>query len=58
MKQNEEIGKRLHDLTLKLARGGGGVCRTHPRFFSLKFLPLDQLRNAFAQLSLDNKDIF
>ena len=42
-------------LTLKLA-GGGFV--EPPRFFSLKFLPLDQLPNAFAKLFLDNEDIF
>ena len=39
----------LRIVTLKLAWGG---------FFSLKFLPLDQLPNAFAQLFLDNEDIF
>ena len=27
-------------------------------FFGLKVLPLDQLRNAFAQLFLDNEHIF
>ena len=44
-------------LTLKLA--GGGVVDPPPFvFFSLKFLPLDQLPNAFAQLFLDNEDIF
>ena len=44
-------------LTLKLAGGGGLV--EHPfGFFSLKFLPLDQLPNASAQLFLDNEDIF
>ena len=35
-------------LTLKLA---GGI-------YGLKFLPLNQLPNAFAQLFLDNADIF
>ena len=29
-----------------------------PRFFGLKFSRLDQLPNAFAQLFLDNEDIF
>ena len=45
-------------LTLKLA-GGGGFVEPHPLgYFSLKFLPLDQLPKAFAQLFLDNEDIF
>ena len=44
-------------LTLKLA--GGWLVEPPPvGFFSLKFLPLDQLPNAFAQLFLDNEDIF
>ena len=43
-------------LTLKLA--GGGFVEHSFGFFSLKFLPLDQLPNASAQLFLDNEDIF
>ena len=43
-------------LTLKLAAGGA---RWAPLgFSSLKFLPLYQLPNAFAQPFLDNEDIF
>ena len=38
--------------------GGGVRWALLPRFFGLKFLPLDQLPNAFAQLFLDNEDIF
>ena len=45
-------------LTLKLAGGGGFVEPTPLGFFGLKLLPLDQLPTAFAQLFLDNKDIF
>ena len=30
----------------------------HPRIFDLKYLPLDQLPNAFVQLFLDSEDIF
>ena len=41
----------LRIVTLKLAWGGFS-------FFNLKFLPLEQLPNAFAQLLLDNEDIF
>ena len=45
------------DLTFKLA--GGGVVEPPPfGFFGLKFSPLDQLPNDFAQLFLDNEDIF
>ena len=47
-----------HDLTFQLAVGGGGGSLNPPWFFSLKFLPLDQLPNAFAQPFLDNEDIF
>ena len=44
-------------LTLKLA--GGGFVEPPPLvFFGLKFSPLDQLPNAFAQLFLDYEDIF
>ena len=46
----------LRPLTLKLA--GGGFVEPPLVFFSLKFLPLDQLPNIFAQLFLDNEDIF
>ena len=42
-------------LTLKLA---GGFVEPPLGFFGLKFSPLDQLPNAFAQLFLDNEDIF
>ena len=45
-------------LTLKLAEGGFNEPPSPLGFFSLKFLPLDQLPNAFAQLFLDNEDIF
>ena len=45
-------------ISLKLAMGGGGSLNPLLGFFSLKFLPLDQLPNAFAQLFLDNEDIF
>ena len=39
--------------------GGGEKVRWAPLgVFGLKFLPLDQLPNAFAQLCLDNEDIF
>ena len=37
---------------------GGGKGPNPLGFSSLKFLPLDQLPNAFAQLLLDNEDIF
>ena len=49
----------LQQLTIKLA-GGGGRFVEPPSFvfFGLKFLPLDQLPNAFAQLFLDNEYIF
>ena len=40
-------------LTLKLA----GEFNDPLGFFGLKFLPLEQLPNAFAQLFLDNEDI-
>ena len=43
---------------LKLAGGGRGSLNHPLGFFSLKFLPLDQLLNDFAQLFLDNEDIF
>ena len=45
-------------LTLKLAGGGGGVVESLLGFFGLKFLPLDQFPNTFAQLFLVNEDIF
>ena len=46
-------------LTLKLAGGGGGFVEPPPPvFFGLKFPRLDQLPNTFAQLFLDNEDIF
>ena len=45
----------IRNLTLKLA---GGFVEPPLGSFSLKFLPLDQLPNAFAQLYLDNEDIF
>ena len=46
-------------LTLKLAVGGGGGGGSlNVGFFSLEFLSLDQLPNAFAQLFFDNEDIF
>ena len=45
-------------LALKLAGGGGGFVEPPLGFFSLKFLPLDQLPNAFTQLFRDNEDIF
>ena len=32
--------------------------QSNTEILSLKFLPLDQLPNAFAQLFLDNEDIF
>ena len=40
--------------------GGGGFVDPPPPhgFLVFKFLPLDQLPNAFAQLFLDNEDIF
>ena len=40
--------------------GGGGEGSLKPPlgFFSLQFLRLDQLQNAFSQLFLDNEDIF
>ena len=37
---------------------GGSLSPPPLGFFSLKFLPLDQMPNAFAQLFLDNEDIF
>ena len=58
MKSNTTISEYF-SLTLKLAGGGkGGGVETPLGFSSLKFLPLDQLPNAFAQLLLDNEDIF
>ena len=39
-------------------QGGWGSSNLPLGFFSLKFLPLDQLPNAFAQLFHDNEDIF
>ena len=53
--ETADIGVEM--LTLKLA-GGGGFVEYSLGFFILKFLPLDQLPNAFAQLFLDNEDIF
>ena len=40
--------------------GGGGFVDPPPPtvFLVFKFLPLDQLPNTFAQLFLDNEDIF
>ena len=56
---NYNKGEFRDDLTLKLAGGGGGDSLNLPLgFFSLKFLLLDQLPNAFAQLFLHNEDIF
>ena len=43
-------------LTLKRSRGEGSANPPSSRFFGLK--TLDQLRNAFAQLFLDNENIF
>ena len=48
---------RFYFQPLNWQRGGGGVLNPHC-FFSLKFLPIDQLPNAFAQLFLDNEDTF
>ena len=46
-------------LTLKLAEGGSlNFPPPALGFFSLKFLHLDQLPNAFVQLFLDNEYIF
>ena len=52
------IGTSVENLTLKLAVGGGGGSLNPLGVFSLKFLTLDQLPNAFAQLFLDNEYIF
>ena len=52
-----ETVEQFSILTLKLA-GGGEFFETSLGFFGLKFLPLDQLPNAFAQLFLANEDIF
>ena len=45
-------------LTLKLAGGGGSLNPPPLGLFGPKFSSLDQLPNAFAQLFLDNEDIF
>ena len=39
-------------------QGGGGSLNLLRGVFGLKFLPLDQLPNAFAQLFLSNEHIF
>ena len=52
----KHASQKMH-LTLKLA-GGGGFVEHPPRFFSLKFLPFEKLPSAFAQLFLDNEEIF
>ena len=51
-----QLLQNSENLTLKLA---GGFVKPPPLVFSgLKFSPQDQLANAFAQLFLDNEDIF
>ena len=47
----------IFTLTLKLV-GGGFVNPPNSFFFGINFLPLDHLPNTFAQLFLDNEDIF
>ena len=45
-------------ISIILNLAGGGVVERPLGFVGLKFLPLDQLQNGFAQLFLDNEDMF
>ena len=56
--RHKHIDRYMGSLTLKLAEGGGGFVEPPLGFFGIKFSPLDRLPNAFAQLFLDNEDIF